>query len=112
MKVILILFALFILYSCQAKNESQGTMDTFKVWGNCGMCEKTIEESLALEGVYMAEWDKITKMMLVNYDSLKYTNLKIQEIIAKTGYDTELVTGDNEAYAARPDCCLYERKQF
>ena len=112
MKVILILFGLFILYSCQGKNELHGTMSTFKVWGNCVMCEKTIEESLALEGVYKADWDKVTKMMLVNYDSLIFTNLEIQEIIAKTGYDTEWITGDNEAYAACPDCCLYERKQF
>ena len=96
----------------------RGKMNYTEPWvhskfGEIVLCvKKTIEESLALEGVYKADWDKVTKMMLVNYDSLIYTNLEIQEIIAKTGYDTELVTGDNEAYAARPDCCLYERKQF
>ncbi len=112
MEVILILFCLSILNSCQGKNEQFGTKDTFKVWGNCSMCEKTIEESLALEGVYKADWDKGTKMILVNYDSMKYTNLKIQKSITKTGCDTELILCENDAYSDRPDCCKYERKKY
>ena len=39
--------------------------ETFKVYGNCGMCEKTIEGSLKnVKGIDKADWNKETKMMV------------------------------------------------
>ena len=80
------------------------------VWGNCGMCEQTIEDSLKQDGIYKADWDRGNKMMVVTYDTLKHNINSIHQKIAATGYDTEQERGNDEAYNNRPECCKYERK--
>ena len=53
--------------------------EKFKVYGNCGMCETTIEKAAnAVDGVKKANWDKKTKMMEVTFDPEK-TNLEAIE---------------------------------
>jgi len=37
--------------------------------------------------------------------------MKIQEAIAKVGYDTQDVTGDDKAYNNLSGCCQYDRKE-
>lgn len=98
---------LSISYSAQAENKKA----SFKVFGNCGMCEKTIETAAkSVEGVTMADWDKKTKAMKVNFDTEK-TNLDaIHKAIAKVGYDTEKVKAKDEVYNKLHSCCKYERK--
>ncbi len=83
---------------------------TFKVWGNCEMCEETIEGSLKVEGVSKADWNTDTKMIAVSFDSTKITLDKIQKNIATVGYDNDAYKGDDKAYNELHDCCQYERK--
>lgn len=106
------LFLAFVLFSCSAGMPENATQAEFKVWGNCGMCKKTIENSLKeAPGVVSANWNKDTKMMTLVYDTTA-TNLQtVQEQIATSGYDTELARGNDEAYSALHECCLYERKK-
>jgi len=86
--------------------------ETVKVWGNCGMCKKTIEKSLkGLDGLESASWDKKTKMLDVVYDDSKTSMKAIEERVAAAGYDTQNVKGSDEAYKKLHDCCQYERKK-
>ncbi|XVJ65057.1 MAG: heavy-metal-associated domain-containing protein [Lacibacter sp.] len=85
--------------------------DTFKVWGNCGMCKKTIEKAAKTDGVEKAEWNRETKVFTVVYNPAKISNEKVQKAIAAAGYDTEKYTGDDKAYEKLPGCCQYERKK-
>lgn len=86
--------------------------ESIKVWGNCGMCKKTIEKSLkGAEGVQSATWDKKTKMLNVSYDDAKTSLQQIEAKIGAAGYDTQSVKADDKAYSKLPDCCQYERKK-
>ncbi len=106
------LFLAFVLFSCSAGMPEHAVESEFKVWGNCGMCKKTIENSLKeAPGVVSADWNKDTKMMTLVFDTTKTDVRSVQEQIATSGYDTELVRGNDEAYAALHECCLYERKK-
>ncbi|MFN3939908.1 MAG: heavy-metal-associated domain-containing protein [Chitinophagales bacterium] len=84
-------------------------VSTFTVYGNCGMCEKTIEGSLKQKGIYSADWDKETKIIQVRFDSTLYTIESIHQLIAASGYDTELTKAPDEAYNALHACCQYNR---
>ncbi len=96
------------LTSCAPSNTKT---ETFKVWGNCGMCKETIEASLKTEGVVKANWNKDSKMIAITYDTLKTTLDEIHTKIAASGYDTEKLKGDDEAYSNLHECCQYKRKE-
>ena len=82
---------------------------TFGVRGNCGMCKTTIEGAVtSLDGVTSANWDKARKKIDVSFDDSK-TNLDaIHKAIANSGYDTDKVAGNEEAYKDLPGCCQYD----
>ncbi len=102
--VVLVLMGTMSLFA-QSKTEK------FKVFGNCSMCEKTIEKAAnAVEGVTSADWDKTTKMMNVTFDKSKTNVHKVHMAIAKVGYDTEMHKANDEVYNKLPGCCKYERK--
>ncbi len=84
--------------------------DTLKVWGECGMCKKTIEKSAKTAGATVANWDTETKMLVIAYDPKKTDNKKIQQAIAGSGYDTRDERASKEAYDKLHECCQYERK--
>ena len=89
---------------------SDSTKESFKVYGNCGMCKRTIEGSLKdQEGVYSANWDKDTKIMLVKYDQSLISLEDIKKKIAAIGYDTKENRASEESYKGLPNCCQYER---
>ncbi|MCZ4694955.1 ATPase [Ancylomarina euxinus] len=91
---------------------AQNKTGKFKVFGNCSMCEKTIEKAAkAVEGVTSADWDKKTKMIEVTFDESKTNLHKVHMAIAKVGYDTEMHKASDEAYKKLPGCCQYERAQ-
>jgi copper chaperone CopZ len=84
--------------------------EKFKVWGNCGMCKKTIEKSLKIDGVKKASWDVNSKELTVSFDAKK-TNLKtIQTAICDAGYDNDGCKGSDAAYEKLHTCCKYDRK--
>jgi mercuric ion binding protein len=96
----------------EASDENLTSMatDSFKVWGNCGMCKETIEGSLKIPGISRSEWNSETKKIVINYDSTKVNMDQIQKSIASVGYDTENYRGNDSAYANLHECCQYERK--
>ena len=123
-KVILSLAVVMAIGLTSCKNETkQETTETktevskdmamadisFGVRGNCGMCKKTIEKAVnKVEGVASANWDVDKKKIDVSFDDTKTDAMAIHNAIAASGYDTEKVTGSEEAYSNLPGCCKYE----
>ncbi|PQJ82889.1 heavy-metal-associated domain-containing protein [Polaribacter glomeratus] len=122
-KVILSLavIAAIAFTSCknEAKNETKTettemskdmamTAVSFGVRGNCGMCKSTIEKAAnAVEGVSNATWSVDEKKIDVSFDESKTDIMAIHTAIAASGYDTENVPGNEEAYKNLPGCCKY-----
>ena len=86
------------------------TSSTFKVWGNCEMCKETIEGSLKTDGITKADWNVDTKILIVEFDTVKISLDQIQKSVALVGYDNEKYKGDDKAYSQLADCCQYDRK--
>lgn len=84
--------------------------DTVKIWGNCGMCKKTIETAATKAGATSASWDTETKILSVSYAAKKTSTQKIQQAIAAVGYDTRDFTAPDDAYNKLHGCCKYDRK--
>lgn len=106
---LMLFFAMFTITHVNAQRKKKQT-ETFKVWGNCGMCEKTIEKSLKVKGISSAEWNKDTKMITIVFNPKKINLPTIHKKIASVGYDTELETANDEVYNNLHGCCQYERK--
>ena len=84
---------------------------TFGVRGNCGMCKKTIEDAAnSIEGVASAIWDVDQKKIDISFDDGKIDAVAIHKAIAATGYDTEQLAGNEEAYDGLPGCCKYDHE--
>lgn len=104
--------ALFVMLSIQACNPTgdpvnKKVMASFTVSGNCEMCKETIESSLKKDGISMANWDVDAKKIKIEYDSAKHSLNQLHRYIASVGYDTEMLKGNDTAYAELPDCCKY-----
>lgn len=99
---------LFVFTSFSFAQSSQ--KDSIKVWGNCGMCKKTIETAATKAGATVASWDTETKVLAVSYNGKKTTATKIQQAVAAAGYDTRDFTAPDAAYNKLHGCCQYDRK--
>jgi mercuric ion binding protein len=110
MKIIKLLFVAVLAFTSMSVF-AQTKTDSFKVYGNCGMCKNRIEKALKLDGVTSAAWDVDTKIIAVTYDSAKITNDDIQKKIAAVGHDTDKYSADDKVYKKLPGCCLYDRKK-
>ena len=86
------------------------TTAVFKVWGNCGMCKKTIEGAAKTNGATFAEWNEDSKMLTVKYAAAKSSDDKIQKGIAAVGYDNEKYVAPDDVYNNLHGCCQYDRK--
>ncbi|WP_411767807.1 heavy-metal-associated domain-containing protein [Winogradskyella sp. A3E31] len=123
-KVILSVAAIAVLGFTSCKNETKKETETtttemskdmamtnlsFGVRGNCGMCKSTIEKAAnGVEGVASVNWDVDKKKIDVSFDDSKTDAMAIHKAIAASGYDTEKVEGDEEAYEDLPGCCKYD----
>ncbi|WP_242134999.1 heavy-metal-associated domain-containing protein [Aestuariivivens marinum] len=123
-RVILSAAVIVTMVFTSCKNESKKEVDTtttevskeiamtelsFGVRGNCGMCKKTIEKAAnSVEGVATANWDKDKKKIDVAFDGSKTDEMAVHNAIAASGYDTEKVVGNEEAYNNLPGCCQYD----
>ncbi len=84
--------------------------ETVKVYGDCGMCETTIEKAGNKKKLYKTDWDADTKIATITYDSKK-TNLDaVLKNIALSGYDNVKYLAPDEAYNKLQDCCKYKRE--
>lgn len=81
-----------------------------KIFGNCGMCKKTIEKAGSLTNVAIVKWDKETSMATLTYDAKKTNQEEILKKIALAGYDSEKTKAKKEDYENLPGCCQYERE--
>ena len=102
-----ILFSMFSINTATAQTVST---ETIKVWGNCGMCKTTIEKAAKKAVAKTADWNEDSKELKVTYAVKKTSSAKIQEAIAKSGYDTQDFTAIQTAYDNLHGCCKYERK--
>ncbi|WP_051983497.1 heavy-metal-associated domain-containing protein [Cellulophaga lytica] len=125
-KVILSVAVIAALGFTSCKNETKKETETtttemskdmamtdlsFGVRGNCGMCKNTIEKAAnGVEGVASANWDVDKKKIDVSFDDTKTDAMAIHKAIAASGYDTEKIAGDEEAYDSLPGCCKYDHE--
>ena len=58
---LMLFFAIFTSTTVNAQSKNKQT-ETFKVWGNCGMCEKTIEKSLKVKGISTLRFSHATEI--------------------------------------------------
>jgi copper chaperone CopZ len=78
-----------------------------QVSGNCGMCERRINNALDVPGVIFSSWDRVSKTATIAYKPRKISEQKLHELIAAAGHDTDKVKSDTSVYSKLPGCCLY-----
>ncbi|WP_201769083.1 MULTISPECIES: DUF3347 domain-containing protein [Rhodonellum] len=83
--------------------------ESVKIYGNCGMCESTIEKAGNVNKVAEVDWNKDTKMATLTYDVGKTNPDEILKRIALAGYDSDTFLAPDDAYSKLPECCQYER---
>jgi copper chaperone CopZ len=107
-----ILMAITLLLSITVANAQikNAKTETVKIYGNCGMCETTIEKAGNLKKVAQVDWDKDSKMATLTYDSAKTNQDEILKRIALAGYDSEKFLAPDAAYNSLAGCCQYERE--
>lgn len=123
--ILMMVLVTFLAMSCkgEVKNNGDSAIKTedakqlanvdisFGVRGNCGMCKKTIEKAVnAVDGVTKAVWDVDKKKIDVSFDDAKANEMAIHHAIAASGYDTEKVMGNLNAYNNLPGCCQYDHE--
>lgn len=113
MKSIQLFAAFLFLFSgaVSAQTKTALKTSTFKVWGNCGMCKKTIEGAAKTNGATYANWSSETSMLTVKYPASKTSVDKIQKGIANAGYDNVTYTAPDAIYNELDGCCQYDRKE-
>lgn len=115
--LLIVIAITFLGFSATAQEQNHEThhktevkKEVFTVYGNCGMCEKTIEGSLKdVEGITLADWDKETDQMTVSYNPETITLDAIKQKIADVGYDSDTHRAKEDVYNSLPNCCQYER---
>jgi len=99
---------LFSFSSCNAQIKNAKT-ESVKIYGNCEMCEKTIEAAGNLKKIATVDWNKDTKMATITYDSTKTNQDEILKRIALAGYDSDKFLAPDDVYSKLAGCCQYER---
>lgn len=96
------------LTACNAQIKNLKT-ESVKIYGNCEICEKTIEKAGNMKKIALVDWNKDTKMATLSYDSTKTNQQEILKRIALAGYDSYQFLAPSEVYANLQECCKYER---
>lgn len=111
--IIFSLFFFLLATALQGQNTQQAAGETmsakFKVYGNCGMCEKRIEKAAKIDGVISAEWSDETLMLQITFDPKKVKPSQVHQAVAAVGHDTEKVRAEDAVYAKLHGCCQYDR---
>jgi copper chaperone CopZ len=108
-KIFIAITFLLSFTACNAQIKNAKT-ESVKIYGNCGMCETTIEKAGNKKKIAKVDWNKDTKMATLTYDAKKTNQDEILKRIALSGYDSEKFLAPNDVYAKLPQCCQYERK--
>ncbi|WP_310379014.1 DUF3347 domain-containing protein [Flavobacterium sp.] len=107
-KILVAITILLSFTSCNAQIKNAKT-ETVKIYGNCEMCEKTIEKAGNLKKIAKVDWNVDTKMATLTYDSKKTNQDAILKRIALGGYDSDKFLAPDNAYSKLPGCCQYDR---
>ena len=107
-KILVALTMVLSTAACTAQIKN-ATTETVKVYGNCGMCETTIEKAGKLKNVSKVDWNKDTKMATITYDAGKTNKDAILKKIALAGYDSDNYLAPDAVYNKLPGCCQYDR---
>lgn len=99
---------LFVITGCEAQIKNAKT-ETVKVYGNCGMCKKTIEKAANEKGVVKSDWDVDSNMLTMTYDSAKTNADAVLKKVAYAGYDSDKFRAPDEVYNELHGCCQYDR---
>ncbi len=113
-KVVLMIGVVALLFSCGEESTAQvgDVTEEFTVYGNCGMCEKTIESSLdGIKGVSSADWNKDNDQMTVSFNADEISLDDIKQKIADVGYDSDSHRAKDEVYNKLHGCCQYDRPE-
>lgn len=110
LNLIIAIPTLLLSNSCNGQIKNVKTV-TIKIDGNCGMCEKTIENAANQKKAASLDWNKDTKQAIITYDSTKTNPEEILKRVALAGYDNEKFLAPDAAYASLPGCCKYERSR-
>jgi periplasmic mercuric ion binding protein len=105
--IIAVLFFCFGISSTMAQKEM--ITSSFKVLGNCEMCQRTIETAARRAGAKTASWDKETKVLNIKFNASKVTEDSIQKAISLAGYDTPKYKTTEAEYNSLHFCCKYDR---
>lgn len=112
-KSILLLIPMMIftlgITSCDAQIPNAKTVEV-NVYGNCGMCKKTIEKAGNKNNKANVDWDSETKIAVVTFNEKKTTLDKVLKRIANAGYDNEKYYAPDDVYEELHGCCQYDRK--
>ena len=121
MKTIKTLFVIaFAVFATSTVNAQQfnpkldgpfAATQSFEVKGTCEMCKHRIENALkGFPGVWSSYWDINSQTLRVTYDRSKLNLVRIEQIIAAAGHDTDKIKAQDNVYTSLPDCCHYQRK--
>ena len=103
-KAMLLLAAVLMLSTAEAKT----VKTTFEVKGNCGMCQKRIEQAaMSVKGVTSARWNKANGQLSLVYDNKQTSPEKVQQAVAAVGHDSGKSKADQKVYDKLPGCCKY-----
>lgn len=109
-KMKFILVAALVTFGFKNAVAQEIKTESFKVGGNCGMCENRIETAAKkVEGVQSAEWDETSKQLKVSY-AAPASLLSIQKAVAEAGHDTDGIKATSKAYDKLHGCCQYPRE--
>ena len=92
--------------NAQIKNAKTTTV---KVYGNCGMCEKTIEKTGSIKKIAAVDWNQTTQLASLTYDTKKTNPEEILKRIALAGYDSDEFLAPDDVYNNLHGCCQYDR---
>jgi copper chaperone CopZ len=111
MKILSSLMILFFLTIVQIyAQDTSLTTAAYRVYGNCGMCKKTIEKAAkSVKGVESAVWEVKTDTITLTYNPKKTDPDAILQAIADKGYDSDTHRATDEAYNKLHGCCQYDR---
>ena len=107
-KILAAITVLLSFISCNSQIKNAKT-DTVKIYGNCGMCEKTIEKAGNLKKVANVDWNADTQMATITYDAKQTNQDEILKRIALSGYDSDKFLAPDNVYSKLHGCCQYDR---
>ncbi len=106
---ILVALTVLLSFTNSSAQINNAANEKVKIYGNCGMCESTIEKAGNLANIASVDWDKDTKIATISYDAKKTNQDEILKRIALVGYDSEKFLAPTDVYNKLHGCCKYER---